>query len=50
MTGGVRRQLAAVVDLHPEGDADSRSVRLHSGRPVGRAEPELLAQGGVVSF
>ncbi|MCX5310624.1 hypothetical protein [Streptomyces sp. NBC_00154] len=35
-------------DLHAEGDADSKSVGLCSGRPAGRAEPELIARGDVL--
>ncbi|MFE7790758.1 hypothetical protein [Streptomyces sp. NPDC057460] len=35
-------------DLHAEGNADSKSVKPCSGRPAGRAEPELIARGDVV--
>ncbi|WP_406309644.1 hypothetical protein [Streptomyces sp. NBC_00623] len=35
-------------DVHAEGNADSKSVKSCSGRPAGRAEPELIARGDVV--
>ncbi|MGW5271422.1 hypothetical protein ACWEQP_02320 [Streptomyces sp. NPDC004044] len=35
-------------DLHAEGDAGSKSVKLYSGRPKGRTEPELIASGDTV--
>ncbi|WP_329160768.1 hypothetical protein OHB49_14835 [Streptomyces sp. NBC_01717] len=35
-------------DPHTEGNADSKGVKVHSGRPAGRAEPELIAPGDVV--
>ena len=35
-------------DPHAEGNADSKRVKVHSGRPAGRAEPELIAPGDVV--
>ncbi|WP_326815023.1 MULTISPECIES: hypothetical protein [unclassified Streptomyces] len=34
--------------MHAEGNADSKSVKSCSGRPAGRAEPELIARGDVV--
>ncbi|MFD5061546.1 hypothetical protein [Streptomyces sp. NPDC058394] len=48
MKGGVLGGSLESYDVHPEGNADSKSVKLCSGRPAGRAEPELIARGDVV--
>ncbi|WP_326605811.1 hypothetical protein OG930_28150 [Streptomyces sp. NBC_01799] len=48
MKGGVLGGSPESYDLQAEGNADSKSVKPCSGRPAGRAEPELIARGDVV--